>query len=153
MRNIKAEWRHLPSTFGGVGLRKLLVEVVIARINLFVQHYKTPSTLGQKLTISLEALQLEVGTNVCPLLIPFQPLGLLATSCWCKSLWEGLDHYGFALDIEAEKMPLPREHDSLLSSLFVISNPRRRYYEAYNDVGSARNIFFSPTWWLLTGAR
>ena len=118
-KNIKAEWRHLPSTFGGVGLRKLLAEVIIGRINLFVQHYRTPSTLGRKLTISLEALQLEVGTNVCPLNTPFHPLGPLATPCWCKSLWEGLDHFGFTLDMDAEEIPLPRANDRLLSALFV----------------------------------
>jgi len=88
-----------------------------------VQHYKTPLTLGQKLTISLEALQLEVGTNVCPLLTSFHPLDPLTTSCCCKSLWDGLDHFGLTLDMEAEKIPLPREHDALLSSLFVINSP------------------------------
>ena len=55
-RHIKAQWRHLHSTFGGVGLRKILTEVVIARINMFLQHYRTPSTLGTKLQMSLEAL-------------------------------------------------------------------------------------------------
>ena len=45
-KNIMAEWRHLYTSFGGIGLRKLLTEVVIARINLFIQHYNTPSTLG-----------------------------------------------------------------------------------------------------------
>jgi len=84
-KNIMAEWRHLHTSFGGVGLRKLLTEVVIARINLFIQHYNTPSTLGAKLTISLEALQLEVGSDRCPLLIPYFPLGPIATSCWCRS--------------------------------------------------------------------
>ena len=59
----KSGWRHLHSTFGGIGMRSLLVETVIARINLFLQHYRTPSSLGTKLTISLEALQLEEGFN------------------------------------------------------------------------------------------
>ena len=46
-RNIKAGWRHLPSTFGGIGLRKLLSEVVIARLNLFLQHYNISLPWGQ----------------------------------------------------------------------------------------------------------
>ena len=37
-RKIKSGWRHLHSSFGGIGLRKILVEVVIARINIFLQH-------------------------------------------------------------------------------------------------------------------
>ena len=74
-RNIKAGWPHLHSSFGGIGLRKLLSEVVISRLNLFLQHYSCPSTLGQKLNISLECLQLEIGSDGCPLLEPFALLG------------------------------------------------------------------------------
>ena len=78
-RNIKAGWRHLHPTFRGIGLRCLLTEVAIGRINLFVQHCNTPLTLGRKLKISIQALQLEVVTNVFPLLTPLQPLGPLTT--------------------------------------------------------------------------
>ncbi len=63
--------------FGGVGLRKLLMEVVIARINLFLQHYGTPSTLGSKLNFMIQHLQLEVGINICPLDIPYQLWGVI----------------------------------------------------------------------------
>ena len=124
-RNIKAEWRHLPSTFGGVGLRKLLVEVLIGRVNLFIQHYGTSSTLGQKLTISLEALQLEVGMRTCPLNKPYHPLGPLSTPCWCRSLWESLDRFGFTLDMDSKEIPVPRAGDMLLSDLFVAGDPPR----------------------------
>ncbi len=62
--NIKGEWSHLPSTFCSMGLQKLLAEVVITWINLFLQHYGTPSTLGTKLDFTIQHLQLEVGTNV-----------------------------------------------------------------------------------------
>jgi len=49
-RSIKAGWRHLHSTFGWIGLRKLLSKVIISPLNLFVQHHNTPSTLGQNST-------------------------------------------------------------------------------------------------------
>ena len=71
---------------------------------------------------SLEALQFEVGTNICPLNTPFHPLGPLATPCWYKCLWEGLDHFGFTLGMETEELPLPRANGALLSSLFVLIN-------------------------------
>ena len=122
-RNIKSEWRHLPHTFGGIGLKRLLSEVVIARINLFIQHYKTPSTLGAKLSHSLEALQLELGTNKCPLQLPFKPLGPIATDCWCKSFWEGLDSYGFKMEMDYEEIPLPRQDDELLIDIFLSTDP------------------------------
>jgi len=61
-QNIKSGWRHLCSICGGIGQQKLLAEVVSARLNIFLQyyHYDTLSTLGQKLTISLQCLQLEI---------------------------------------------------------------------------------------------
>ena len=95
---------------------------MIARINLFIQHYNTPSTLGKKLTISLEALQLEVGSDRCPLLIPYCPLGPLATSCWCRSFWESLDHYKFKLELDFDVLQLPREVDVLLIDIFLRAN-------------------------------
>jgi len=117
-RNIKSQWRHLHSSFGGIGLRKLLVEVVIARVNLFLQHYKTQSSLGTKLTISLECLQLEAGFNCCPLSMPFEPMGPLTTHCWCRSFWQSLDHFGFQVQIDYPEMPLPRHRDELIIALF-----------------------------------
>ena len=77
--NIKVVWRHLHRTFGLIRPRCQLTEVAIGRINLFVQQYNTPSTLGRKLTVSLQALHLEAGTKVCPLLTTFQPPGPLKT--------------------------------------------------------------------------
>lgn len=63
-QNIKGGWGYLLSTLGGTGLSKLLPEVVIVRVNLFLQHYRKPSTLGVKLDASLQSLQLEIGTNI-----------------------------------------------------------------------------------------
>ena len=121
-RNIKAGWRHLHTTFGGIGLRKLLSEVVISRLNLFLQHYDTPSTLGLKLNISLQSMQLEAGTAGCPLLTSYRPLGPLTTPCWCRSLWEGLDHYGFSFHLDYPTQQLPRENDELLIDVFQRSD-------------------------------
>ena len=127
-RNIKAGWRHLHTTFGGIGLRKLLSEVVISRLNLFLQHYDTPSTLGQKLNILLQAMQLEAGTAGCPLLTSYQPLGPLTTPYWYRSLWEGLNHYGFSLYLDYPTQPLPRESDVLLITIFQrINHPEDKF--------------------------
>ena len=122
-RNIKAGWRHLHSSFSGIGLRKLLTEVVIGRINLFLQHYDTPSTLGKKLTISLQCLQLEAGTNGCPLLTPYHPMGPLTTPSWVRSFWQGLDYYNVKMDIDYPVQPIPREEDDLLCNIFCCADP------------------------------
>ena len=100
-KKIKAGWRHLHTTFGGIGLRKLLFEGGISCLNLFLQHYDTPSTLGQKLNILLQAMQLEAGTVGCPLLTSYRPIGPLTTPCWCRSVWEGLDHYDFSFHLDS----------------------------------------------------
>jgi hypothetical protein len=141
-RNIKAGWRHLPSTFGGIGLRKLLSEVVIARLNLFLQHYNTPSTLGSKLTISLQCLQLEIGSDKCPLLEPFQHLGPLATSCWCKSFWESLDHYDYDFHLDYPTIPRPREGDQLLKNIFLSTHPTPVALISLNRCRNSWNALF-----------
>jgi hypothetical protein len=86
--NIRAEWRYLHNTFGGVGLLSLSTETTIARVNLFMQHWGMPTPIGQMLQASMEALQLEIGCVGCPLNESFQPIGPLATHCWLRSFWE-----------------------------------------------------------------
>ena len=143
-RNITGAWRHLHSTFGGIGLRKILPEVVIARVNLFLQHFSTRSTLGTKLTVSLEALQLEAGVNDCPLSHPYLPFGPLATPCWCRSFWQGLDHYGFKIDMDYPHIPLPRQGDCLLISLFQDHDPGLRHIRSLHRCRMAwRGLFLS----------
>ena len=63
-------------------------------------------------------MQLEAGTAGCPLLISYLPIGPLTTPCWCRSLWEGLDHYGFSFHLDYPTQKLPREHDELLITIF-----------------------------------
>jgi hypothetical protein len=122
-RNIRFGWRHLLPSFGGVGLRRLVTETIIARVNLFIQHFGATSAVGTSLMISLEHLQLEIGTDGCPLELPYHPLGPLTTPCWCRSLWEGLSFYKFTLVLDYPKIPARREGDQLLIDLFLASTP------------------------------
>ena len=48
---------------------------------MLVQHYGVSSVLGRKFSASLEALQLEIGTNQNPLELDFDCYGDLATPC------------------------------------------------------------------------
>ena len=118
-RNIKLGWRHLPSAFGGIGLRSLFQEVAISRVNMFLQHYETPTVLGKKLTATLEALQLEAGFNCCPLTQPYHPIGPLLTPSWIRSFWECLDRLQWHITIDYPTQPLPRESDALLTHIFT----------------------------------
>ena len=80
-RNTKARWCHLHPSFGRIGPRKLLIKVMRGRVNIFVQYYSTPSTLGYTLTTSLEQLQLEADTRGCPLNTPYLPIRPHTTPC------------------------------------------------------------------------
>jgi hypothetical protein len=66
-RNIRAEWRYLHNSFGGVGLLSLATETMIGRVNLFLQHWDMPTPIGNMLRASMELLQLEVECAGCPL--------------------------------------------------------------------------------------
>ncbi len=113
-QKIKFGWRHLHPSFGGIGLRKLAPEIVIARTNLFLQHYGAASSLGKSLSVTLEQLQLEAGTLGCPLQSKYAPFGPLTTPCWIRAFWEALDHYQFRLHIDYPSLKLPRKGDVLL---------------------------------------
>ena len=103
-RNIKLGWRHVGQIFGGIGLRRILPEVVIARINLFMQHFRSPSNVGTSLMASLEHLQLEAGFDDCPLCRPYKPLGPYTNPCWTRLLWKSLDYFGIELMVDYPKM-------------------------------------------------
>jgi hypothetical protein len=117
-RNIKREWCTLPRAFGGIGLFSFPVEQTICCLNMLLQHYGVPSTLGKKFQASIECLQLEVGVNVNPLTVSYDIYGSLATTCWVKTLWERLWVYRFQVTMDYPDIPFPREKDALMVDLF-----------------------------------
>ena len=123
-RNIKRGWRTLPRVFGGVGLLSFPVDQMICWLNMLIQHYKVPSTLGHKFRASLEALQLEVGTRGNPLLAPYPVLHVLATPCWFKTLWERLWAYRFQVHLEYPDLELPRENDTMILVILLEAGKR-----------------------------
>jgi hypothetical protein len=57
-------------------------------MEIMLQHYHTGTTLSDKITASIEALQLKIGSHGNPLNEDFLERGLLATDCWVKAVWE-----------------------------------------------------------------
>lgn len=90
--NIKTGWQTLPQAFGGIGLLSFPIEQMICWLNMIIQHFGVPSTLGLKFSASLEALQLELGCLGNPLCESYAELGHLATPC--------LDCYDFSIHLE-----------------------------------------------------
>ena len=118
-RHIKKGYRTLPRAFGGIGLFSFPIEQMICWMNMLVQHFGVPSVLGRKFSASLEALQLELGTNGNPLDLDFDRYGDLATPCWFKSLWERMWAYNFRIHLTCEEIPFPRKGDKLLVEILL----------------------------------
>ena len=71
-RTAKKGWRKLHTTLGGFVFRNLATEQLIERLNLLLQYYKTCTPISDKLNASLRYLQLQLGTNKCPLDLPYE---------------------------------------------------------------------------------
>jgi hypothetical protein len=110
-RNIKAGWRYLHSAFSGCNLYDLATEAVIARLNIFLQHWDNPAPIGKAMRASMEALQLEVGCLGCPLFEPFYPMGQICTHSWLRSFWEAVQYFRIQVEIDYPVIPIPRDND------------------------------------------
>lgn len=119
-RHIRKGWRQLPQAFGGVGLLSLPLEQIICRCSLFIQHYRTPSSLGKKIDITLHWLQLQLGTNGNPLELDYNYWNCLATDSWIKALWESLAIFPVQLEILYDTIPLPRDGDNTIMSFLRV---------------------------------
>lgn len=122
-RHIRASRRHLPLTFGGVGLLSLPIEQVISRTNIFIQHYRTPTSLGRKMDMTLHWLQLQLGHSGNPILLDYNIWGQLATDSWIKALWESLRIFPIDLHMEYDDIELPRQDDMTIMG-FLVSHTR-----------------------------
>lgn len=111
---ITTGWRELHSTFGGIGLFKFVIEQMIERSNLLLQHYGTGSGLSKKLDALMAYLQLQLGVNCCPLDLNYDDWHYLAPLSWIKMLWRTLQVTGFELHLEYETTPFPRCGDRLV---------------------------------------
>jgi hypothetical protein len=72
VRTVRRGLRKLHTMFGGFGLFNLAMEQLISRINMFFQHYHTPSNISKKLDLSLHYLQLQTDTPHNPLTLDYK---------------------------------------------------------------------------------
>jgi hypothetical protein len=131
-RHIKRGWRRTHQTFGGIGLLNLPIEQFICRINLFMQHYDTPSSLGHKLSASLHWLQLQIGCTGSPFLLPYATWEHLSPTCWAKCFWQSLDKFGVDLRVQYKSIPLQREGDLSVMEYLLPYMCSRRIMAATN---------------------
>ena len=94
-RTVKVGWRKIHAKLGGFGILNLATEQLVERLNLLLQHYNTTTPLSAKLSASIKYLQLQLGTNKCPLDLPYQEWAHLAPLSWVKMLWKTIQVTGF----------------------------------------------------------
>ena len=141
-RHIKSGWRRVHQTFGGVGLIDLSVEQVICRINIFMQHYGTPSSLGHKLSTSLHWLQLQIGCLDSPFLLPYETWAHLSPICWTKCFWESLDHFQVELRMRYASIPIQREGDISIMSFLLPHMPNPTVMASINRCRCYLNMIY-----------
>ena len=141
-RNIKTGWRTLPRAFGGIGLFSFPIEQMICWLNMITQHFGVPSTLGRKFQASLEALQLEIGSQGNPLEESFEQRGELATMCWFRTFWERLECYDFTIYLEYQNLTLPRRGDVMLVTLFLDKGATGRKLISLNRCRLANQLLY-----------
>jgi hypothetical protein len=73
-----------------------------------LQHYGVKLTVSAKIKASLQAIQLEVGCRGNPFDEDFGAIGVLATECWIKFIWERMWLYNFRLYLDDPMMAFPR---------------------------------------------
>ena len=116
-RHIQTGWRRLHQTFGGVGLLSVPTEQLIARVNMILQHYGSPTSVGRKMAISLRYLQLHLGCTGNPLELDYAAWGHLAPLSWLKMLWRTLDMADLDLRLSFDDLVPPREGDLVIMTL------------------------------------
>ena len=78
---------------------------------MLLQHYNTSTHLSAKLSASIKYLQLQLGTNKCPLDLPYDKGAHLAPLSWVKMLRRTIQVTCFQLHLKYDELPLPRRGD------------------------------------------
>ena len=141
-RHIKTGWRRLHQSFGGVGLLSLATEQLIARLNMLIQHYGTPSSVGHKLTMSLRYLQLQLGCRGNPLQLGYGTWSILAPRSWVKMLWHTLRLSHLDLRLAFDELPFPREGDETIMDLLHLQGLSGKDLARLNRCRLATNAIF-----------
>ena len=152
-RHIKRGWRRTHQTFGGIGLLDLPIEQFICRVNIFMQHYGTPSSIGHKLSVSLHWLQLQIGCIGSPLLLPYATWAHLSPVCWTKCFWQSLDKFRVDFQVKYASLPPQREGDLSAMDFLLPYMTTQRIMAAINRCRCHLRILFLSDIVSLDGTR
>jgi hypothetical protein len=96
-----------PSCYGGMQLPTAHASTLCDRINYFLYHIRTSTSIGQKLEISLAFLQLETGLLQPFMSSSYETYGIFATTTSLKCIWAQTEPFGLLLKPNTESYWLP----------------------------------------------
>ena len=87
---------------------------MIGKLIIFLYQADISSQLSTTFTLSMEAIQIEVGSTTQFFSLQFQDYGCLTPASWLSQLWESLSKYDVTLSKPDLNMRPPREFDFTL---------------------------------------
>lgn len=103
---------------------------------------QTSSALSKQLSVSLAYLQLQLGTNVCPLDLDYEQWGYFVPLSWIKMLWQTLEVSSFELHLEFYVILLPRRGDRVMMELIMEHIKNQDQLKTLARVRGFLNIIF-----------
>ena len=86
-----------PHKFQGAALLEVYVSQMIGKLIIFLYQSNIRSQLSNTFTLSMEAIQIEVGSTTQFFSLQFQDYGCLTPASWLSQLWESLSKYDVTL--------------------------------------------------------
>ena len=111
--------RQMSKGFYGAGCPHPGVECFVQQINKIQTHYGCKSSMGLKMSVSLELLIVELGISAQPLQESFKKYKSWVTWTWLVSVWEKCDMFNVLIEYNENFLKLPRERDQWIMQMFV----------------------------------
>ena len=121
--HIPLVFRFAPKYLQGLELPDLYTEQGIAQINHFLKHIGEQTQDASMIICTLEAAQLQIGTSVSFLKLPFQDYEYLLPKCWVKSLWEFTSRHGIIISGPMQTPKLSRRQGANIIEEIVKNHP------------------------------
>jgi len=142
-RHFPLALRYASPQYLGLGLPNPSWEQGISSLRLFLEHINGWSSESTLIRMSLEYLQLELGTASNPFALPYDTWSFLATDCWVKTLWRFVDEAQITLSPLTPLLPSPpRQGDAALMDLVMSLHLTRPTTMALNRCRIAYQVFF-----------
>jgi len=141
VRKFPIRYRTLPTTYHGLGLPDLYLEMSIGKLREIIKHSDTKSVLWQQIQNGLELAQMEAGVPDIIYNHPHHKYSILTTASWVTSIWSFTSHMQMNFSGWEHKLRLQRHNDRFIMASFTDSgysgyqlrtlNRCRMYLEAF----------------------